>query len=400
MRAVVLAIGDEVLTGDVVDTNGAVLLRALEARGMEVTERRIIPDVEDAIVRALQATTDAEWVFTIGGLGPTSDDRTAAAMARFLRRPLVEDPDTRAEIVRRAAQRGRVPSAAQLGMARIPEGAEVVENAAGAAPGILARSGGRVFVAFPGPPTELRAVLEALEPRLPLGARMHRRTLRVIGLWESEVDRRVGALHLAGVGVGFRNVGMENQVKLWSRDPDALREADAAVESALAGHVFGRDEQGLAAALLAALGDRTLATAESCTGGGIGAELTEVPGASRAYVGGIVAYANSAKTELLGVPQALLDAHGAVSEPVARAMAEGARERLSTDFAVATTGVAGPAGGTPEKPVGTVWLGMADRSGTSARRLQLPGHDRALVRLLTVQCALGDVWRLLTNPNI
>jgi nicotinamide-nucleotide amidase len=243
----------------------------------------------------------------------------------------------------------------------------------------------------------MRALFELIEKRLPAGpAPSLRRVLGTVFIGESDLEARISKVRSAhpAVRFGFRSTGLVQQVRLYASDASALDDAAAAVLAELEGHAFGQGDDTLASALGARLTARgaTVATAESCTGGMVGAALTEVPGSSTYYVGGVVAYANAVKVEALGVEPALLDVHGAVSEPVAIAMAAGARDRFGSDFAVSTTGVAGPGGGTDDKPVGLVWIGGAGPDGPWSKRLQVTG-DRDTVRRRTVQHALAELWR-------
>ncbi|MGF1509985.1 MAG: CinA family nicotinamide mononucleotide deamidase-related protein [Myxococcota bacterium] len=409
MRAILIAIGDEVLSGDVNDSHGAYLFDQLGRLGIQVVRRLTVPDDHHTVVQAVRRSAeDADWVITTGGLGPTIDDLTMAAIAEAAGVNLVRDPTAWRRIVDRARERGREPTPDQARMADVPDGSQVLPNRVGAAPGCIVRVQAASVAVLPGPPTEMKHVFDTgVRPRLPVGGRIHRSTFRVFGLRESEVSRRLEAVvkgHPSGseVRVGLRNVGLENRVKLSCREISILDEVRDEVRTALQPHVFSEEEADLAAVLGDALVARssTLASAESCTAGGVGQALTAIPGSSRFFVGGIIAYDNRVKTALLGVSDEMLAESGAVSDPVARQMARGVRDRLGVSWGVSTTGIAGPGGGTADKPVGTVWIAWAgpdDAGGTE--RLNLPGHDRELVRRLTIQAVLGRMWQVV-RPDL
>lgn len=393
-RAAFVAIGDELMSGAIQDGNGEVIRRFLEGRGIRVLERRLVPDDETAIRRAVvELAGRSDWLITTGGLGPTLDDRTHAAVAGALGRRLVIDEPSAVRIRNRLAARGRTASRAQLQMAAVPEGATVLVNEVGAAPGSLSHHDACRICVLPGVPGEMERMLAELEAHLPRSVAVNRRSLSVFGLSESEVDAHVGSKLEAGTRYGIRNDGLVNHLSLSTEDPSRLEGQVAAVREALGDRIFS--ESG--APLEAVLGERlaaegaTIATAESCTGGWVAQALTATPGSSRYVLGGVVAYANEIKTSLLGVSAPVLEREGAVSEAVALSMAEGVRARLGARWGVSTTGVAGPGGGSPAKPVGTVWIAWASEQGAEARRLLLPPERRGLIRWLTVQAVLGGL---------
>ncbi|MEM1024418.1 MAG: CinA family nicotinamide mononucleotide deamidase-related protein [Myxococcota bacterium] len=393
-RAAFVAIGDELMSGAIEDGNGDHVRAFLEARGIELVERRLVPDDEAAIRRTVtELSGRADWLITTGGLGPTLDDRTHRAVAGALGRDLVVDEEAARRIQERLSARGRTATPAQLQMAAVPEGAVVLVNEVGAAPGSMTRHDGCLVCVLPGVPGEMRVMLEQLEAHLPRNSSVRRRELSVFGQSESEVDGLITPVLSAQTRYGIRNDGLVNHVRLSSRDGANLDADVEAAASKLGDGLFARD----GAALEAVLGERlaangaTLAVAESCTGGWIAQTLTATPGSSRYVLGGVVAYANEVKSGLLGVPASVLERHGAVSEEVALAMAKGVRTRLGASWGVSTTGVAGPGGGSPEKPVGTVWIAWADEAGATARRLSLPPERRDLIRWLTVQAVLGGL---------
>jgi nicotinamide-nucleotide amidase len=396
-EAILLAIGDEVLAGDVPDTNGAYLTDQLGQRGIRVRERVLLPDARPRIVDALQrAAAEVDWVLTTGGLGPTWDDVTMAAVSDASGRALRSEPEALDRIRGRERERGRSATPEQERMAEIPDGAEALRNDVGAAPGCVVRWSRASVVVLPGVPSEMRTMFERqVAPRLGYTPAIERRGFRVFGLRESEIHTRLRPLVAAGaVDWSIRNLGLENLVKIGADDPDLVSMWGERLQEALAGHVVSTDDATLAEVVGRRLAEQrfTVATAESCTGGGVAQELTAVPGSSRYVLGGVVAYANDVKIEQLGVPAETIQAFGAVSEAVARDMAEQVRHRMGATFGLSTTGIAGPGGGTPDKPVGTVWIGRSGPGGTEATRLSLPGHDRSLVRRMTVQAVLGDLW--------
>lgn len=402
MRAAVVAVGSELLSTDRLDTNSLRLAAVLERHGVPLVFKAVVGDDPAAIAETLSdALRRAPLVLVGGGLGPTADDVTREACALAFGRPLVEDPAVWAAIERRFASFGRVPSGNNRRQALVVRGATVLPNPRGTAPGQRLDEGEHTVFLLPGVPFELDELIAAhLEPWLAArsaGRGLGRRTLRVALRPESDVDRALEPLYaefgreaitlLAGPG--------EVRVRLNAGGPAAERAerlaAMAGRARALLGEaVFGEGDdltlEQVVGELLARAG-ASIATAESCTGGLLAERLTRVPGASRYFPGGVVTYSNEQKSELLGVAASALAEHGAVSEPVARAMAEGARRRFAADWGVAITGIAGPEGGTEEKPIGTVHVAAAGPQGTTHRRLRLPG-DRERVRWQASQAAL------------
>lgn len=406
-----VTIGDELVLGELVDSNGAWLGRRLAAAGIRVARRTTVGDDEGAIrdaVRDALGRTGA--VVCTGGLGPTRDDRTRPAVARLFGRALRVDDAVLEHIRALFERRGREMPAANRTQAEVPEGATVFPNREGTAPGLALEDGaGRVAILLPGVPREMRSLVEEhalpfLLARWPARARpiLHR-VVRTTGIAESTLAERIDDLV-----DGFRPLtvaflpgfdGVDLRLTSWGAlDAGeavlALDAAEAALRGRLDDYVYGTDGADLAAGVGAELARRrrTLALAESCTGGLIAKRLTDVPGASAYFLAGAVTYADRTKEELLGVRRETLAAHGAVSEETAREMAEGARRAAAADYAVSVTGIAGPTGGTPEKPVGTVWICVAGPGGTDARRLQLAG-DREEIRERSAQAALALLWR-------
>ncbi len=400
LRAEILTVGAELLAGDILDTNARDLARAFKDLGIAVSRHVTVgDDVEEIATAVRQAMARAEVVIVTGGLGPTPDDRTrdgialAFGVGRLLREELL--PEMRAIFA--TFGHATMPQT-NLTQATLPEGAVPVRNPAGTAPGFRMESGGSVLFSVPGIPREMKAILEEsilpwLRANRPLTA-LHTRVLKTIGIGESELIARFQPVFdtLVGVDLAFYPQLPGVNLKLTAREDDAvaadarLAVAEAVLREHLKSHIYGtmgETLQQVVGELLVQLGWR-VATAESCTGGAIAAMLTSVPGASRYVDRGVVAYSNRAKVELLGVPEALIERHGAVSEDVARAMAEGLRERSGVDVVVATTGIAGPTGGTTEKPVGLVHSAIAAPDGTRAYRSTYPGAREIVIRRSTM----------------
>ncbi len=415
MNVELVTVGTELLLGFTVDTNGAEFGRACAAAGIRLVRRTAVPDEPAAIRAAVAEALDRTGiVITTGGLGPTRDDATKAVVADLFGRPLVTDPDVAQRLEERARRMGRWPMAASnRTQAEVPAGATVLPNPRGTAPGLwLEDAAGRIAILLPGVPREMRGLLhEEVLPRL--GGRVagdgrvvRSRTLRTTGVAESTVADRVGPLEpdLAPLTLAYLPSvdGVDLRLTAWdlpAGEADARLAAGVArLRDAIPEHCYGEDDADLAAVVLDQLRARgaTVAVAESCTGGLVGARLTAVPGASSVFVGGEVAYADTVKVARLAVPAELLAAHGAVSEPVARAMAAGARAAFGTAAALGVTGIAGPGGGTPEKPVGTVWL--AAQWGDAARAARVVfGGERDEIRARAAQGALNLLRRLLAG---
>ena len=403
-----VTIGTELLLGFTIDSNAAELARALATVGARVVRRATVGDDAAEIAAAVAGALDRTgFVITTGGLGPTRDDITKRVIAELFAAPLELDEAYLERLRQRFARLGRgVMAAANRTQAEIPRGAQVLPNRRGTALGLWLEATRGVAVLLPGVPHEMRGllhdqVLPRLEQRMRRagdGARVTRsRTLRTTGIAESVLADRIGELEdrLAPVTLAYLPgvAGVDLRLTAWGVEPAAgerlLEAAAATLLPALGTHYYGDDDCDLAALVLQRLADRGagLAVAESCTGGLLGARLTAVPGASRVFQGGVVAYADRVKVATLGVPDDLLARYGAVSEAVARAMAEGVARRFGTAAGVAVTGIAGPSGGTPEKPVGTVWLGATLEGRTEATLRQFLG-DRDDVRQRSAQAAL------------
>ena len=405
-RAAIIAIGSEMLSSLRQDTNSLWLTARLEEVGISVVRKSIVPDDPEAIGDELSfAARAADLVVMTGGLGPTADDVTVSAVARRLEMPLARNEEYVNWMRERFARRGIRMPAVNEKQADFIVGARVLENPRGTAPGCWIARGGKEYVILPGVPSEMREIME--ERVLPVlreragRIRASRRVLRVSGMGESAVEELVAPVYAKWRDDPVTILASPGEVQLHLRivgEPEeALRRLDAMeadFRQALGHRLLSRDEDLSASVgrLLRETG-RTVAVAESCTGGMIAKLLTDAPGSSDYFLGGLVAYSNAAKMELLAVREETLRSHGAVSEETAREMARGARERFDADLAVAVTGIAGPDGGTPEKPVGTVCFALARRGGTEIGKKREFGGDRATVRLAASLYALDLVRR-------
>jgi nicotinamide-nucleotide amidase len=412
MNLELVTIGTELLLGFTVDTNGAELARSASAVGARVVRRSSVGDDPDAIRAAVRdALTRTGAVLTTGGLGPTSDDVTREVVAGLFRVPLEFDAQVWSDLVERFARLGRVPAPSNRSQAEVPRGATVLRNRWGTAPGLWLEGPPGLVVMLPGVPGEMRNLMaHEVAPRLAArsdSSVIRSRTVRTTGIPEStlaerlgEIVREVAPLTLAYLP-GFD--GVDLRLDAWSlpaaEADERLRTGAALLRQRAGDYAYGEDDDDLAALVLerARARGKTLGTAESCTGGLVGGRLTEIPGSSDVFMGGVVCYSNELKIALLGVDPGLIEADGAVSESVARAMALGALRALRVDLAVSVTGIAGPGGGSEAKPVGTVWIGLAEGEAVEARRLQIPG-DRHNVRVRAAQAALAMLDRRLRAP--
>jgi nicotinamide-nucleotide amidase len=417
MKVEVVTIGDELLLGFTIDTNAAHLARELAAIGVEISRRTSVGDSADDIASAVREALDrSDGVITTGGLGPTSDDMTKPAIAALFGREMRRDEEVVRSLQERWARMGRkgpIPES-NFTQAMIPEGAVIIPNAHGSAPGIwLEDDRGRWVAMLPGVPREMRAMLsEGLLPKLVERLRVGNAetvvmswTIRTTGIAESVLADKLGHLgrSVDGLSPAFLPSVEGVDIRLTCRGvprAEALPRLETAVSKlrgVIGQHVYGEGASDLREVVLdmcRAEGIR-IAVAESCTGGMLGARITAIPGSSDVFIGGVLAYENTTKIELLGVEPAVVETHGAVSEPVAVAMARGVRRRLSADIGISITGIAGPGGGTPEKPVGTVWIALDGRV-SGVRGLRLIG-DRAEIRQRSAQAALDFVRRELQN---
>jgi nicotinamide-nucleotide amidase len=408
----IVTIGTEILLGHLVDTNSVHIARTLADHGVDVYAKHSVGDNADRLAAMLDdVLARADGAICTGGLGPTVDDLTKDAVARAVGKTLVlHEPSLRA-IEERFRQFNRPMADNNRRQAYLPGGCVVFDNPHGTAPGFVAlRDDGKFVACMPGVPREMKPMLaDQLVPwlvgRFGLSDAIYTRTLHTVGIGESELDRRVEDLFrtlenpkIAMLAHGFA-VDVKIMAKAASRERADAMIAPVAEElrARIGSGYYGDDDITLAGAIVRALTERglTLGTAESCTGGGVADAIVSVAGASEAFRGGIVAYANEVKTALLDVAEHTLEEFGAVSEETAAAMALGARRRLGVDVAISTTGVAGPGGGTPEKPVGLVWyaLSLGD-DAIETRRLTFPG-SRSDIRERATVAALGLLWRRL-----
>ena len=413
MKVEIVTIGDELLLGFTIDTNAAHLARQLAAAGVEVVRRTTVGDGPDDIAAGVRDALERTGaVITTGGLGPTSDDLTKPAIAKLFGRGMRMDDAILADLHERWRKRFKVElPATNRNQAMIPEGARILVNRHGSAPGIwLEDDRGRWVAMLPGVPREMRGMLaDELGPLLAARAAereaprvIRSRTLRLTNVAESAMADLLGDLARGPNGLPLAYLpGWEGlDLRLTSRElPGA--EADRALEAGIAAirpvaapWLYGEGSVDMSEVVLDACRARglTIAVAESCTGGLLGARLTSFAGSSDVVLGGVIAYSNGVKERLLGVQRESLRQHGAVSEQVVREMAAGARERTGASIGVAITGVAGPGGGTPEKPVGTVWLAVDVEGRCEARRVNLIG-DRDEIRRRATQAALDMTRR-------
>lgn len=413
MKLEIVTIGTELLLGSVVDTNAAELGRALAAVGAEITRRTTVADRPDAIRAGVaDALERTGFVLTTGGLGPTRDDITKTVVAELFGKRLVLDDALLASIEARFRRLGRPMPTVNRSQAEVPEGATVLPNPRGTAPGLwLEDARGRVAVLLPGVPKEMRGLLvEEVLPRLaqrhPGGAPrvVLSKTVRTTGVPESALAERIGPVEpeLGPLTLAYlpSTDGVDLRLTAWSLEQgeavSRLATAAARLKQLVGDDGYGEDGVDLAAVVLDALrrSRHRLGIAESCTGGMVAERITNIPGASDTFIGGVVAYADVIKTAALKVPLEVLAAHGAVSEETVRAMAEGAQRLFSADASMAVTGIAGPGGGTPEKPVGTVWLACRVHTTTRAVKRVFPG-DRDEIRRRSAQAALDLLRRML-----
>jgi len=407
MKVEIITIGDELLYGFTVDTNSAFIARELAGIGFEIAYKTSVGDQLEAMEEAFNlALRRAQVVIVTGGLGPTDDDLTKRAIVKVFKRSLVFHEDVLAAIKERFACRGLEMPALTQNQALLPQGATFFPNRIGSAVGICLEEQGRVFIALPGVPVEMKLILtEEVVPylfKLHAGRAIRVITVRTTGIGESHITEMIAPGLRLEPGVKLAYLpgygAVDLRVMATAAEPaeaqDKAQRLVQYLEKTLGPYVYGRDDDTLSAVLGQLLkdNDRTLAVAESCTGGQLGMTITETPGSSAYFKGGVIAYDNEVKTAQLGVPAELLAQYGAVSEECALAMAVGCRNLLDTDYALAITGVAGPDGGTDEKPVGTTYVGLASARGSYARRFPF-GKDRAMNRTRAVNAALEMLRR-------
>jgi nicotinamide-nucleotide amidase len=399
-----LLTGDELMSGDTVDSNSAMIAQALSAMGQTVVNKITLGDDRPRLVAALkQASQEATVLIMNGGLGPTHDDLTAELVAAAAGVALVLNPEAERHVRDWCAARSIEPNEANLKQAWLPEGAEIIHNPRGSAVGFALKVAGTLVLTTPGVPGELKAMLpEVCKRALAVtgGKATHRVRLQTFGIGESTAQARIDEHSLEWpdhVVLGFRAGMPQLEIKLTApaNSPEVTRCREA-LEGVLGDHILGEDDITLAAALQQVLRDqgKKMVSAESCTGGLIAAMMTAEPGSSAVFEAGFVTYANHIKHSVLGVDEATLETEGAVSEPVVRQMLAGALARSGADIGVAVSGVAGPDGGTPDKPLGTVWLAWGTATDIHTYKTVLP-TDRAMFQKLVAAAGLDLIRRQL-----
>ena len=388
--AEIVTIGTEMLLGDLVDTNTAWISQRLAELGVGIYRHTTVGDNTERIVDALrEASSRSALVVTTGGLGPTSDDLTNACLSTLTGREMVEYPEAREHVDEMFARFGRQPTANNYKQALFPAGTELIPNPVGTAMGALVEWEGTLFATLPGVPTEMKTMFgETLEPMIRARSEgsIVSKTLHFAGIGESALAEKVQEFLDATdptvaplAGQGRVRLRITTRAATEREAQEKIAPVEKEVIARLGDYFFGEDGETLEGAVARLLEERsaTLALAESCTGGLLAKRLTDMPGSSAYFTEGLVTYSNEAKERLLGVPHALLLEHGAVSEPVARAMAEGARRISGADYGLSVTGIAGPDGGTEEKPVGLVFVGISYAEGTFAEKLDFTAWARS-----------------------
>jgi competence/damage-inducible protein CinA-like protein len=407
LNAEIIAIGSEMLTPFRLDTNSLWLTERLNSMGVEVKLKTVVGDDESRLEETVRdAMKRSEIVIATGGLGPTEDDITRKIFARVLKRRLILEDAILEKLRARFARRNMAMPEINARQALVIHGAQILENNNGTAPGMLITEGNRTIVLLPGPPREMKPIFDALvAPVLKQRAGdmlIARRTLSIFGLGESAVDELAAPIYTKyqnpSTTILFKDGQIELHLTAQARNENEtvklLDDLAGRLDEVLGEYIFSRNNETLEEVVGQSLKMRgyTLATAESCTGGLLAGRITDVPGSSEYFLEGVVSYSNEAKIDLLGVPKKLIATHGAVSEQVAGAMAAGIRKRAGSTFGVGVTGVAGPGGGSPEKPVGLVYIALADDSQNTTRKFIFPG-DRQFIRTLSVNAALDMVRR-------
>jgi len=402
MNAEIIAVGDEILLGHVIETNSAFIARHLTGLGFSVRFKSVVGDNVEAMEEAFRlAWKRSQVIIVTGGLGPTDDDLTKRAIVKVFKRNLILHDDILETLRARFARRGLEMPALSQNQALLPQGATFFPNRIGSAVGICIAEQGRVFIALPGVPVEMQQIMtDEVVPylaKLHVGQAIAIVTLRTTGIGESQLSELIASgLKLEpGVKLAYLPHFGAVDLRVVAAAPQAV-EAEARaerlvrhIEKSVGNYIFGRDEDTLAGVVGRLLkdNDKTLAVAESCTAGMLGMAITDVPGASAYFIGGLQAYANEVKTAQLGVSEQILSEHGAVSEECAVAMAAGCRKLFGSDYALSITGIAGPDGGTDEKPVGTTYIGLASAHAAYARHFRL-GTERQINRTRAVNTAL------------
>lgn len=411
MKAEIISIGDELLIGQVINTNQAFLAERLNSIGIPVTRMSTVGDTEEAILKAFDsAWTSHELVVVTGGLGPTHDDITRSAVCKFFKTDLVLNEKALENIKRLFAARGIELIRINEDQSMVPRACTVLQNREGTAPGFLFDQG-KVMVVMPGVPYEMQGIMkEDVIPYLRkkgTGSVILHRTLRTTGIAESLLARTIGDVNTlfapdSGVSLAFLPSPMGVRLRITVQAPDSekaemtVRNIEQKLRQKAEKYIYGDENEELEETIGRILAQRnlTIAVAESCTGGLIADRITNVPGSSRYFERGVIVYSNRSKIDELEVPESLLQDHGAVSREVAEAMASGVMKKSGTDIGVSTTGIAGPTGGTPEKPIGLIWVGYSDKNGTLALRFNF-GNDRRRFKERASQAVLELVRKKL-----
>jgi len=407
MKAEIIAVGSELLTPDRLDTNSLFLTEELNKLGIEVVRKTIIGDNRELLAEAFRDALDrVPLILASGGLGPTEDDLTRETVADLLHRKLILNEAILKYIEGRFRQLGREMPAVNVRQAMVPEGAEVLDNPRGSAPGLWLEDQGRYVALLPGPPRELKPMyLEQVLPRLEKrrsNVRMFYRELRVAGMGESALEQRIKPIYTRYADVNTTILAAPGEIqihlRMWTDNAmqaeQTLDEIVQSFELALTDRIYSKDGSSMeeVIAQLLRTNQATISAAESCTGGLLAERLTSIAGSSSYFLGGVVCYSNNLKTSWAGVPAELIQSKGAVSSEVAKALADGIRRSVGSTLGVGITGIAGPAGGSEEKPVGTVHIALSHAGGVKERGVRFPG-DREAVRWHASQLAL-DMVRL------
>jgi len=405
MKAEIIIIGDEILYGQTIDTNSAFIAEKLGESGVEISYKTAVGDEVKKIVEAVHlAQRRVDLIIATGGLGPTSDDLTVKAIAKAFKKNLIFHPEILKKIEARFKARGIEMPKINQNQALIPQGAKALENPLGSAPGILIEEDKKIFIALPGVPKEMKAMLEQeVIPRLKTKVgktKIVHRKIRTTGIIESKLYEKIKDLlkDLIEIKVAFLpgyqgvDLRLTANLKTSSKSKDALTQLEEKIKERIGEFIYGYDEQTLEEMVGKMLQEngKTLSVAESCTGGLVAAKITNISGSSDYFERGVVSYSNQAKMEILGVPRDLLEKYGAVSPEMALAMAQGVRRISKTDLGLSVTGIAGPTGGTKEKPVGLIYIGLADAQKSWVEKF-LFGQDRMINRERAAQAALNMV---------
>lgn len=410
MNSVIISIGDELLIGQTINTNAGWMGKELNKNGIELLQVLTIPDEVDAIVRAMDyASEQADLVLLTGGLGPTKDDITKNTFAKYFNAPLIENKEALRNVEEFFSRYNREMLPVNKLQALVPKGAEMLLNKKGTAPGMWMESNKTVFVSMPGVPYEMKYLMEyEVLPRVrklnKLPYIIHK-TIMTHGIGESYIADKIEDIEVSlpsYLKLAYLPSPGIVKLRLTGRGADkkiileSIQEIFNNIIERIKDHVFAEEELQMHECLAQKLKERqfTLSTAESCTGGSIAALMTSLNGASSYFKGGVVAYANEVKKSALGVHDDDLQKYGAVSEAVVKQMALGVQSKFNTDYAIATSGIAGPLGGTIEKPVGTVWIALASPNGVFAKRYQM-GDGREKVVKKTIRAAIGDLITLI-----